>query len=252
MSFYVSPPLLEFDLIGGGVRNFTVEISNTGEEKIQVKTSFSDLLMSPEGRVELAPVGSTTYSISSWISKKDAELSFLEPGEIKKIPFELRVPRGEKGGRYGVAVFEALPFNIPQGKVALGIRSGTLIFLTIPRTGEMKGKIEDILSENGETFKVIFQNTGNIHIQTEGNLIVKSEQGRVLHRIRFPKEKSSMILPQGKREFIIEWDKKNPLPMGNYLLEVQMFTRIGNQLLNLDRQEIQFEVITRLISPTPT
>ena len=80
-------------------------------------------------------------------------------GEIKRVLFQLRVPRGERGGRYGVIVFEALPFTIPQGKVALGIRSGTLVFLTIPRTEEIKGTIDDVISStDGKEFKVTFKN----------------------------------------------------------------------------------------------
>ena len=244
MSFYVSPPLVEIQQIGGGIRNFTIEISNTGQEKIQVKTSFSDLSFDSEGKVELIPQGTTPYSLTSWITTKIEEFTALNPGEIKKISLQLRVPRGERGGRYGVVVFEALPFNLPQGKVAMGIRSGTLVFLTIPRTEEIKGIIEDISSlDNGKEFKVIFQNTGNIHYETEGNLIIKSQDGKVLHRIRFPEEKPSLILPQGKREFTIPWDKKDPLPEGKYFLEVRMSAWVGSRTLNLDRKEVIIELI---------
>lgn len=247
MSFYVSPPLIEIQQIGGGIRNFTIEISNTGQEKIQVKTSFSDLSFDSEGKVELISQGTTPYSLSSWITTKIEEFTALNPGEIKKITLQLRVPRGEKGGRYGVIVFEALPFNLPQGKVAMGIRSGTLVFLTIPRTEEIKGTIDDIISStDGKEFKIIFQNTGNIHYKTEGSLIIKSEDGRVLHRIRFPEDKPSLILPQGKREFLVLWDKRDPLPEGNYILEARISSWVGNRTLNLDRKEVTVELIPSL------
>lgn len=245
ISFYVSPPLLEIQQIGGGTRNFTIEISNTGQEKIQVKTCFSDLSFDSEGKVELIPEKTTPYSLTSWITTKIEEFTALNPGEIKKITLQLRVPRGEKGGRYGVVVFEALPFNMPQGKVAMGIRSGTLVFLTIHRTEEIKGIIEEISSNDGKEFKIVFRNNGNIHYETEGSLIIKSEDGSVLHRIRFPEDKPYLILPRGKREFIVPWDKKEPLQHGNYLLEVRMSALIGdgNRTLNLDRKEITIEVI---------
>jgi len=247
LSFYVSPPLLEIEQIGGGTRNFTIEISNTGQEKIQVKTSFSDLSLSYEGKVELInPVGTTPYSIASWITTKSEEILTLEPGAIKKLIFQLRVPRGERGGRYGVIVFEALPFTIPHGQVALGIRSGTLVFLTIPRTEEIKGSVEDVSSIDGKDFKVIFQNTGNIHYETEGTLIIKKEDGKVLSRIRFPEDKLTLLLPQGKREFTIPWDKKDPLPDGKYILEARMLALVGNRAINLDRKEVYIEVITPL------
>ena len=242
MSFYVSPPIIEIQQIGGGTRNFTIEISNTGQEKIQVKTSFSDISFDSEGKVELIPQGTTPYSLTSWITTKIEEFTALDPGEIKKITLQLRVLRGERGGRYGVIVFEALPFNLPQGKVAMGIRSGTLVFLTIPRTEEINGIIEEISSIDGKKFKVIFQNTGNIHYETEGSLIIKSEDERVLHRIRFPENKPSLILPQGKREFIIPWDKREPLPEGNYIIETRMSAWVGERTLNLDRKEVLIEV----------
>ena len=151
-------------------------------------------------------MGTTPHTLASWIITKQDETTSLESGEIKRVLFQLRVPRGERGGRYGVIVFEALPFTIPQGKVALGIRSGTLVFLTIPRTEEIKGTIDDVISStDGKEFKVTFKNTGNIHYETEGSLIIKSNDGKVLHRIRFPEDKPSLILPPGKRRFTILW-----------------------------------------------
>ncbi|WP_218111922.1 hypothetical protein [Atribacter laminatus] len=247
ISFYVSPPLLEIDQVGGGLRNFIVEISNTGQEKIQVKTIFSDLFFDSEGKVQLMLEGTTSYSLTSWITTNIEEFTELNPGEIKKIPLQLRVPRGERGGRYGVIVFEALPSTIPQGKVSLGIRSGTLVFLTISRTEEVKGTIEDVISStDGKEFKVIFKNTGNVHYETEGSLIIKSEDGKVLHRIRFPEDKPSMILPQGKREFIVLWDKRDPLSEGKYLLEARVSAWVGDRILNLDRKEFTVELITSL------
>lgn len=246
MSFYVSPPLLEIDQVGGGVRNFIIEISNTGKEKIQVKTSFSDLSFDSEGKVELISEGTTSYSLTSWITTKIEEFTALNPGEIKKITLQLRVPRGEKGGRYGVVVFEALPFSIPHGKVTMGIRSGTLVFLTIPRTEEIKGTIDVISTTDGKEFKINFKNNGNIHFETEGSLIIKSQDGKVLHRIRFPEERPSLLLPQGGREFTIAWDKKDPLPEGKYILEVRMSAWVGSRTLNLDRKEVTVELITSI------
>jgi hypothetical protein len=243
ISFYVSPPLIEIQQIGGGTRNFTIEISNTGQEKIQVKTSFSDLSFDSEGKVELISKGTTPYSLTSWITTKIEEFIVLNPGEIKKIPLQVRVPRGERGGRYGVVVFEALPFNTPQGKITLGIRSGTLIFLTIPRTEEIKGIIDDVISTaDGKEFKIIFKNNGNIHYETEGSLIIKNQVGKILHRIRFQEERPSLLLPQGKRELTISWDKKDPLLDGKYILEIRMSAWVGIRTLNLSRKVVEIEV----------
>lgn len=253
MSFYISPPLLEINQVGGGVRNFTIEISNTGQEKIQVKISFSDLLLSSEGNVQLVyPTGSTLHSLASWITSKQDEIISLNPNEIKNLLFQINVPRGEKGGRYGVIVFETLPFNMPQGKVSLGIRSGTLVFLTIPRTEEIKGIIEDISLIEGKEFRVAFRNNGNIHYETEGSLIIKNEGGKVLHRIRFPEEKPFLLLPQGTGEFIVQWDKKDPLPNGKYFLEARMLAWVGSRTLNLDRKEVLIELNVNKENETET
>ncbi len=243
LSFYVSPPLLEIEQIGGGTRNFNIEISNPGQEKIQVKTIFSDISLSTNGKVELNEKGITSYSIIPWLTYKGEQNLILNPSETKKIPFQLKVPRGEKGGRYGAVTFEALPLNIPQGQVALGIRSGTLIYLTIPRTEERKGTIDDISTSSGKEFKISLKNTGNVHCQMEGSLIIKNTEGKVLHRIRFPDDKPTLILPQGKRDFTIPWNKKDPLPEGKYLLEVRISGMAGNRSINLDRKEVEFEVI---------
>jgi len=234
----VSPPVLEVEVTGGGVRNFQIELINGGEEEIMVTLDLADFVLSPEGNTELKGKGETSFSLSEWIRVKQDKQTILKSGEKKKIGFELRVPRGERGARYGAVVFEALPRRIPQGKIALGIRTGSLIFLTIPRTEKIGGKVKEISIEKG---KVTFQNTGNTHLEVEGSLLVKNSEGKIINRLRFP-ENPSLVLPQGERYFSIPWDKESLLP-GIYLLEVRMSARRGRQLINLDRREIEFEVL---------
>ena len=73
-------------------------------------------------------------------------------------------------------------------------------------------------------------------------MIIKSNDGKVLHRIRFPEDKPSLILPQGKREFTILWDKKDPLLDGKYILEIRMSAWVGIRTLNLSRKVVEIEV----------
>jgi len=234
----ISPPILEVEVTGGGVRNFQIELINGGEEEITVTVDLADFLLSPEGNTELQGKGETSFSLSEWMTTKQDKQIVLKPGEKRKVGFELRVPRGERGARYGVVVFEALPREIPRGKIALGIRTGSLVFLTIPRTEKIGGEIKEISIEES---KVTFQNTGNTHLEVEGSLLVKNPEGKVINRLHFP-ENPSLVLPQGERYFSIPWDKESLLP-GKYLLEVRMSARRGRQLINLDRREIEYEVL---------
>ena len=92
ISFSASPSLIEIEQVSGGIRNFTISLSNTSQEQIQVKTMVSDKTLSSDGEIELADAGTTTYSIAPWIINKGEEIMILAPGDIKKIPFQLTVP----------------------------------------------------------------------------------------------------------------------------------------------------------------
>ncbi len=91
-SFSASPSIIEIEQVSGGVRNFTISLSNTSQEQIQVKTMVSDITQSPDGEIELVDASTTTYSIAPWLINKGEENLILAPGEIKKIPFQLTVP----------------------------------------------------------------------------------------------------------------------------------------------------------------
>lgn len=243
ISFSASPSLIEIEEIAGGIRNFNIEISNNSQESIQLKTIFYDISLSSEGNIKLNEIGTTPYSLTPLLTNKLCENIILTPGEIKKVPFQLIVPPGEKGGRYGAIIFEIIRVILPQGEVYFGLHSETIIYLTILHTEEYKGIIKELLSTNdGKEFKVSLKNSGNIYYQVEGDLIIKNEERSILKSIHFPMDKPSFLFPQDERVFNIFWNSTDSLPEGKYFIEAIIFTTVGNNMQNLDQKEILFEV----------
>lgn len=236
LSLSVSPPLLETTLIPGGVRRITVTIINDGDEDARVTLRLLPFGLSPDGEVVF--LEGSPYSLLPFMSTKEKGVFILKAKEKREIPFELRAPRSEKGGRYGVILFEALPLNTPSG-MAVGIRMGTLILATFPRFSGPKGKIREVREKDGK-IEVEVENTGGVHFAvTEGEAVLKTETGKILKRVNLTG--TGLLLPGGVRVLSGEMKEGMEAP-GPSTLEVRIYTRKGNRRLLLDRMSVPYPI----------
>lgn len=236
LSLSVSPPLIEATLVPGGVRRITVAVTNEGDEDAQVTLRLLPFGLSPEGEVVF--LNESPYSLLPFMTTREKDVFILRAKEKKEIPFELRTPRGEKGGRYGVILFEALPLNIPSG-MAVGIRMGTLILATFPRSSGPKGKIQTVREKDGK-IEVEVENTGDVHFAvTEGEAVLKTKAGKILKRVNLTG--TGLLLPGGMRLLSGELREGFEAP-GPCTLEARVYTRKGNRRLLLDRMSVPYPI----------
>lgn len=233
LSLSVSPPLVDTTLVPGGVRRFTVTITNEGDEDARITPHLVTFELSPEGEVVFLESG--PYSLLPWMTTKEKSAFFLGAGEKKKIPFDIRAPWGARGGRYGAVLFEALPVDVPFG-MAVGIRMGTLVLATLPRSSGVRGKIKEIKLGSGK-IEVEVENVGDVHFAVaEAEAVVRAESGRVLQRINL--EGAGLILPGGVR--LLRGELKEGGVSEACTLELRVFTQVRNRRLLLDRLSVPY------------
>ncbi|MBC7216789.1 MAG: hypothetical protein H5U36_01140 [Candidatus Caldatribacterium sp.] len=232
LSLSVSPPLVELALPPGGVKRFTVSLTNEGEVNALVAVRFVSFALSPDGEVVFLEEPDA-FSLAPWMSTKGKNPLVLRGGEKRELLFEIRVPHRGQGGRYGAVLFEALPAETPSG-MAVGIRLGTLILGTFPHSSGARGKIVDLRVEKGR-IEVEVENVGDVHFPvSEGEVVVKTDVGRVLRRVHL--EGTGLLLPGGRRLLQGELGEE-VLPEG-CTFEVRVFTPRRNRRVLLDRMVV--------------
>ena len=130
-SLSVSPYLLEFEVPGGGVRTFTITLYNQGDEAAEVRTYTRSLNLSCTGEPQPGESEEGVFSCAPWISLRPTHFS-IQPNGKKKVAGILKVPRGQRGGRYASILFETFPVfrkralkDIPSSR---GLESKATIF----------------------------------------------------------------------------------------------------------------------------
>jgi len=237
ISITVAPPLVETSIAGGGLRTFKLVVSNLGNKSVDIQGYTCDLKLNPDGTPFVLEAGISSYSCAKWIELTDDKFT-LDPGSKKEIGAKIRVPRGVRGGKYAVILFESLSSaSTKRGNVILGARLGTIIMVSIPWTLKREAKISQIRVEKapispGEgrqrktliqpiNFIISFKNTGNVHIEANGSVVIKNDEGRIIDRI--PLEVGTgTVLPEGVRDFQGSWSNPRKMVKGKYTAEARI------------------------------
>jgi len=237
ISITVAPPLVETSIPAGGLRSFKLVISNLGNRPVDIQGYTCDLKLNPDGTPLVLDPGVTSYSCAKWIELTEDKFT-LDAGGKKVIGAAVKVPRGERGGRYAVILFESLSSGVRRsGNVILGARLGTILMVSIPWTLEREAKILQIKVEEATNapsesrqgkisikpvdFIVSLKNTGNVHITSKGSVVIKDGKGRIIDRI--PLEAGTgTVFPDGVRDFPGTWSNPRKMAKGNYTAEARI------------------------------
>ena len=237
ISITVAPPLVETSIAAGGLRSFKLVVSNPGNRAVDIQGYTCDLKLHPDGTPIILEPGVSSYSCAQWIELTDEKFT-LDPESKKVIGAKIKVPRGVRGGRYAVILFESLSSGrTKRGNVILGARLGTIVMVSIPWTLKREAEISQIKVEKasvtpyeggqGKTliqpvdFIVSLKNMGNVHIQANGSVVIKNDEGRIIDRI--PLEVGTgTVLPDGVRDFQGSWSNPRKMVKGKYTAEARI------------------------------
>jgi len=223
VSLSVSPYLLELEVPGGGMRTFTLTLHNQGDEPAGLKVYTRSLHLSATGKAQPGETNEGIFSCAGWISLNPSEFT-VEPGDKKKVTGILKVPRGQRGGRYACILFETVSKETKES-IRISTRLGVVVMMTIPRTCKKEGEIVSFSSnpvEQGVSFNAIFRNTGNVHLKATSSIVIMDTEGKVVDRVNL-QGGTGTVLPLEEREFSGTWTRKSKMTPGKeYTAEVRM------------------------------
>lgn len=213
----ISPPRMEFSVNPGQTVEDVIKVFNETDTQAILFT-FTQEFMAKEGEEgvpEFLAPGDKEGGLADWTEIERGPITIL-PREQKIIPFTLKVPSwADPGGHYAAIFFSTQAPERESGTV-VGIagRLGSLILLRVAGDIREEGElIEFNLKKRKRVygrlpvdFVTAFQNSGNVHLKPQGEIVIKNIFGRTADRIEVNR-RGSNVLPGTTRHFEASWTK---------------------------------------------
>lgn len=215
----LSPQVAQPELRPGSRTMVTFELTNQERElTLSVRLYAKDSYQGPRGEYKLSDT-TLPYSCVDWLVLPDTLIE-IAPGETRYVPVGIEVPSRAVGGAYGAVVFELLPkverreaqdvmearfeyrFQVPVWleitvKRSVGARRRLMPGeITVTPTSEIPS-LDKQFGDRGMRVSMEVENTGNIHVFTEGRLIIRDENRRLVRDTRLGSGRG-LVLPGAK------------------------------------------------------
>jgi hypothetical protein len=216
MSFSVSPGIVKFETVQGGIKTFDLSFFNQGDKPLKADIQIMDLSLNTDG---VPVMSSMSKKIGQWSKfvTLDKNSLLVNAKQSEKIHVTIKIPRSTIGGGYFAIVFNTSNVNARNKSkritnvIKIGGQLPTLFFGEVSRTGErkvkvVKGVINKAPYSKEKPFKLRFtlKNTGTTHTNVEGDVLLRYNN-KVIKRLKL-ESGSGLILPKGERYFVSTWD----------------------------------------------
>lgn len=195
----VYPAKLELAAAPGTTQEFAVNVRNLGHGAETMNVYFNDYSIKANNDFVFRKPGHYSYSCSNWLATDTPAMTVPSGQTVVKV-FRLSVPAdAEPGGHYGVIFFEQAP-AAGKAPVAARPRIGSLVMVTIPGEIVREGRIKDVkvtstwfwptrglplLPKRRVAARVVFQNSGNVHLTVKGSLSYRATFGWGSGKVEF-------------------------------------------------------------------
>ena len=218
-------------------------LQNASDGPVNVAVSLQDFLPNA-GADSIAFVGRApgVTSVRDWITMQVPASFTLAVGEQKEIPYTIAAPaNAEPGGHYGVMLFNATPIATTSGALKVGTQVGMIVLIAIPGNHLEKGNIIDFtapsfLQSGPVPFSMKFQNTGTVHFEPKGSIVVTNMLGQKAAEVPIT---GQVVLPTSIKDLGFEWDASG-FNIGRYKAVATVVDGDGNALTS---QEVSFWIV---------
>lgn len=154
--------------------------------------------------------------LASWI-EVDQEPIFVPAEKSAEVPFKIQIPYdAPPGGHYAAILVSNRPQNTNIKGTSLKVFSAisSLFFLRIKGEVDESGNIREFsvksryVQQLAAEFKLRFENSGNVHLRPQGEIIIYDMWGKENGRI--PVNRDAMfgnVLPHSIRKFSFTWQQ---------------------------------------------
>jgi hypothetical protein len=251
----ITPPLIKVNMNPGERWTSSVKVVNNSTQPTTVYAQTQDFKSGENGGVVFIPnpeaeLAEQNYLLSQWI-KIDSGSIEIPAQQSVEIPFSIEVPPDAgPGGRYAAILTGTRPGDTTQG-TAIRVSSllASLIMLNIRGDVVERGQIREFSTEKSfyrnpkVKFTVRFENTGNIHLQPQGEIVVYDMYGEEQEKITVNHSTElGNVLPDSTRPWQFKWKAKGGWTrMGRYT--ANLVIGYGNNSRKTDNRTVYFWVV---------
>jgi hypothetical protein len=246
LPFWVSAQMSQSLSVSPTIFDMTVEPSQRWQSSLRVinpnpydlKIYLTAVNFRPKGEGGqpefLSAVSDETgkHTLAEWLSFRETEFT-ISAEQIYEVPFQIDVPEGvSPGGHFAAIMVGTQPIMsaADQPRISTSQVVTSLLFLRV--TGDIleSGSIRSfrttkwLLDKPEATFELRFENTGNIHIQPQGSIVIRNMWGE--ERGVIPVNREALygnVLPESIRKFNYIWTGEWSLAdIGYYTAEVTL------------------------------
>jgi hypothetical protein len=219
LEFGLTPPELELVPSPGGTASGVLVVFNRSPRRVRFRVTVEDIYIRPSGTVDVLKPPSTSWSVAAMSRIQPAEFD-LDPDHQIPVRVSVTVPADARGGRYGALIVSPSPvlqMTGVRGTIAvITPKLAAKLLVPIRGTEVVQGDLINMLAAarpggKGADIKIVFKNTGNVHVRARGTLVLLDAAGRALGKVELDE---SIVLPGNAREFAVPWTK--PLDPGTY------------------------------------
>jgi len=210
-----------------------IKITNAGDNDVNVDTKVEDFVpLAGSYQIQFVGRAPGLSTVRDWVTLDAPESFVLAKGAEKSIRYTIKAPvNAEPGGHFGVAFFKASELSNDNQQLKVGTQVGVLIFITVPGSHLEKGNILGFkgpffVKTSPINFTIKFENTGTVHFEPKGTLIITSMFGKEVGRIPVG---GQVLLPSGVKDLVASIDFEGVL-LGRYKASLKMFDGEGNEL----------------------
>lgn len=228
-SLSVTPPLFQIEAVPGQSWQSAIKVINTNSFPLTVYANpvdFEPVGESGQGRfLPILNEETQNGTLASWINVA-GEVFTIAPEESFDIPFSVAVPAdAPPGGHFAAILIGTKP---PDTSSELAVRTSqvvtSLLFLRVAGDINEAASIREfsvartIVTKPKADFSFRFENSGNVHIQPQGDITIFNMWGKergtipINHQSRF-----GNVLPGSIRKFDFSWEGERAISdIGKY------------------------------------
>ncbi|MDB5189054.1 MAG: exported protein of unknown function [Parcubacteria group bacterium] len=228
----IQPVKISETMHAGDTVRGSIHLTNASDIPVSVDMSVQDFIPLA-GADTIQFVGRTegVTSVRDWVTI-DAKGPFtFQRGESKDIPYTIVAPaNAEPGGHFGVVFFKATSATTGE-TLKIGTQVGMLVLVAIPGNHLQKGQILDFtttkfIQQGPETFTMKFQNTGTVHFEPKGEIIIRNMFGAKVGSVPI---EGQVVLPTSIKDLKLTWNVKGIL-LGRYTASATVYDGEGTEL----------------------
>ena len=223
----LSPSKTELFLNPGEHAVKNLKITNRTGKLINVFIEIEDFTGDSYGSSKLLGKEKGIFSLRDYLYPEQNNF-ILAHGEKAVLPINVNIPQNaEPGGLYGAVIVRAEPVVIDKAdaieQITVKTRLASLFFARVKGDVNEIGNLKSFQSDrkfynkNNINFSIVYNNTGNVHLNPYGKIEIKNILGKKIDEIQIA---PYFVMPGFFRAKNIIWDKN--LAFGRYTAFLQL------------------------------